>query len=184
LDNKVFDNWFDYSEFYDEMAEKIPENGIAIEVGVFMGASIIHLTKKLNLRNKEAIVVAVDTFQGSPNEPNQQNIINEHGGNLYNTFLHNIEKAGVRDNILIVPKESTEAAQHFYDGIADFIFIDASHDYESVKNDITAWLPKLRRGGIISGHDYDFPDVQKAVLELLPQAEEYRRGHVWFYQKG
>lgn len=51
----------------------------------------------------------------------------------------------------------------------DLIFIDADHGYGSVKEDILLWLPKIRKGGIICGHDYiDLPNrVKKAVDELF-----------------
>jgi hypothetical protein len=50
----------------------------------------------------------------------------------------------------------------------DFVFIDADHSYEAVKADIAAWLPRIRPGGWITGHDYDpakFPGVVRAVEE-------------------
>jgi hypothetical protein len=46
-----------------------------------------------------------------------------------------------------------------------FVYIDAEHDYESVKADIAAWWPFLMSGGILAGHDYD-----KAVLPGVVQA--------------
>jgi predicted alpha/beta hydrolase family esterase len=64
----------------------------------------------------------------------------------------------------------------------DFVFIDADHKYESVKADIAAWLPKVRPGGHIAGHDYhsDWPGVQKAVDEVLGKGKFVVRGHSWF----
>jgi len=52
----------------------------------------------------------------------------------------------------------------------DLVFIDADHSYSSVWTDITTWLPKIRKGGIICGHDYiqDIPEVKKAVDEFFP----------------
>ena len=53
----------------------------------------------------------------------------------------------------------------------DFIFVDASHDYQSVKDDILAWQPLLVDGGVFCGHDYNYPqcpDVKRAVDELIP----------------
>ena len=64
---------------------------------------------------------------------------------------------------------SVAAADFFQDGELDAVYIDVSHDYESVKADILAWGPKLRPGGILSGHDYGphAPGVVRAVNELI-----------------
>jgi hypothetical protein len=61
--------------------------------------------------------------------------------------------------------------------LADGIFIDAAHDYESVKADITAWLPKVKPGGIFAGHDIDSPDVQRALADCGIEYETM--GRVW-----
>jgi len=64
----------------------------------------------------------------------------------------------------LIRKSSVEAANDFKAGSLDFVFIDANHTYESVKQDIEAWFPKVRKGGVISGHDYcvyqDFGVIQ------------------------
>ena len=51
----------------------------------------------------------------------------------------------------------------------DFVFIDAQHDYDSVKKDIEIWTPKLKPGGLLSGHDYqpNFKGVIQAVDEAV-----------------
>ena len=54
----------------------------------------------------------------------------------------------------IIQKDSAEAAVDVLDESLDFVFIDAEHSYESVKRDIAVWAPKVRKGGIVSGHDY------------------------------
>jgi len=68
--------------------------------------------------------------------------------------------------------KTVEAAKLFENGSLDFVFVDAGHDYESVAEDIHYWLPKVKSGGMIAGHDYpDFKGVVKAVDTLLPHRE-------------
>ncbi len=58
-------------------------------------------------------------------------------------------------NIQYVYKTSKEANKDFKDKTLDVVFIDAIHEYNSVKEDIFLWKPKVKRGGIICGHDYN-----------------------------
>ena len=70
----------------------------------------------------------------------------------------------------IIKKFSMDALADFKDESLDFVYIDANHGYESVKEDIAMWWPKVKRGGMLSGHDYavrpSFGVVQ-AVNEFL-----------------
>jgi hypothetical protein len=65
---------------------------------------------------------------------------------------------------------SLEAARQVPDESLDFVFIDAIHLYEDARADIAAWLPKLRSGGVLAGHDYtpQFRGVMRAVDEAIP----------------
>jgi hypothetical protein len=67
------------------------------------------------------------------------------------------------------------------DGSLSFCFIDAAHDYESVKRDLEAWGPKVRADGILAGHDADWHEVKKAVAELVPDYKIV--GCVWMKPK-
>jgi hypothetical protein len=49
---------------------------------------------------------------------------------------------------------SDEAARAIPDGTLDFVYLDARHDYASVVEDIGLWYPKVKPGGVLSGHDY------------------------------
>ena len=57
-------------------------------------------------------------------------------------------------NCEMVQKLSKEAVNDFEDESLDFVYIDANHLLEFVINDISIWLPKLKKGGILAGHDY------------------------------
>ena len=54
----------------------------------------------------------------------------------------------------IIRKFSMDAVNDFEDGSLDFIYIDANHKIPWVLDDICAWSPKVKSGGIVSGHDY------------------------------
>lgn len=60
----------------------------------------------------------------------------------------------------------------------DFIFIDASHEYEQVKRDIINCFNLLDSGGIISGHDFNWPGVEQAVKELIPDYKLFN--YIWY----
>lgn len=65
----------------------------------------------------------------------------------------------------VVKMTSEQASSIFPDGYFDMVFIDAVHTFEAVWDDISYWLSKVRKDGLISGHDYGggYPGVKKAV---------------------
>ena len=73
------------------------------------------------------------------------------------------------DNIVQMKMTSLEASKSIADNSIDFVYIDGSHDYEGVMIDIKAWLPKIKKGGWITGHDIDLDGerVHKAVNEMF-----------------
>ncbi|MDQ5906905.1 MAG: hypothetical protein QG592_331 [Pseudomonadota bacterium] len=82
---------------------------------------------------------------------------------------------------------SEQAAELFESESVDFVFIDGDHSYDGCALDIRCWWPKVKPGGILSGHDYRDErnyGVQKAVHEFLGE-RELRLGlnHTWFITK-
>ena len=57
-------------------------------------------------------------------------------------------------NCTIIRKTSMEAAPDFKDDSLDFVYIDANHDFRYVAEDLSEWTKKVKKGGIVSGHDY------------------------------
>jgi predicted O-methyltransferase YrrM len=57
-------------------------------------------------------------------------------------------------NTTILREASVKAAATVADGSLDFVYVDANHGEAFVRADLEAWVPKVRPGGIISGHDY------------------------------
>ncbi len=58
-------------------------------------------------------------------------------------------------NAELIRNYSLEAVKDFEDESLDFVYIDANHDFDNCMQDVIEWAPKVKKGGIISGHDYD-----------------------------
>jgi len=85
--------------------------------------------------------------------------------------------------VRIIRLDSVRAATLFEPESLDMVFIDADHTYEHEKEDIGAWFPIVRVGGILSGHDYgSYPGVVKVVDERFPK-RQLLPGLVWYVEK-
>ena len=125
-----------------------------VEIGAWRGTC----TKEL-LKVCEEVTV-VDHFKGSGSLDITSFIASEN--DIYEEFKQNV---GEHDNLTVLRGSSVDMAKKFNGKMADMVFIDAGHEYEEIKEDIEAWLPKTKK--IIAGHDYGamFPGVKKAVHE-------------------
>jgi hypothetical protein len=79
-----------------------------------------------------------------------------------------IARLSACDNVTIIKEKTSVACDQIKDGSLDFLYIDACHKYQAVKSDIELWLPKIKDGGKIGGHDYisSTNGVIRAVTEL------------------
>ena len=101
---------------------------------------------------------------------------------VYESVIQRITPYG--DRARIYRGTSLSAAKDLPGGL-DYVFIDGIHTYEAVKKDIEAWVPKVRPGGWIGGHDYDnlprFPGVRRAVDEIFGEDRiELDADHTWW----
>ena len=69
------------------------------------------------------------------------------------------------DKLVFIEKFSEDAVDDVPDDM-DFIYIDGNHDYAYIKKDVDMYYPKLKKGGVLCGHDFQIPDVARAVTEL------------------
>jgi len=168
--------WCDYRDFYTTIATRLNDGDSFVEIGAWKGQSIIHLAQELqNLGKHNVKLFAVDTFKGEQDQPAHVAEVHRLGGSIRSEFEANIFAARVDDMITIIESDSVKAASRFDDGAIDGVFIDAAHEYEPVKADIAAWLPKLKPGGIFAGHDYPHPPVKQAVDEAFEVAATSNR---------
>lgn len=81
----------------------------------------------------------------------------------------------------IVKGDSAAMASNFQHASLDFAFIDAAHTTEETTRNIFAWMPKIRPGGMLTGHDWNWPSVEKALNDCLPNWNRCEEA-VWTYQ--
>jgi predicted O-methyltransferase YrrM len=178
--------WFDFDDVYNDAIKKFQE-GIFVEVGCWLGKSTCCMAELIAKTDYDIKFYAVDTWRGSNEEAHIQ-FINSIGGpdELYNQFINNMKAANVLQYITPIRLTSTDASKMFDDKSIEFVFLDASHFYEDILNDIECWLPKIKPGGIIAGHDYTESDphthgVIKAVKETFETNYKIQKNS-WIHQ--
>ncbi len=171
--------WFDYEDLYRRLVNEVPDGGAFAEVGCWMGRSLAAFDAFAQESRKTIQIHAVDTFQGEPANDAHRALLFAHGGSVESVFRGNMETLGVSANVIV--GDSAMAATMFADAALDAAFIDADHSEEAVLKDIHAWLPKVKPGGILCGHDFDEPGVLKAVFRAGLDVEEV--GRCWVYRK-
>lgn len=150
-------------------------NPIGAEVGVFAG----QLSQRL-LKRPDLTLYLVDSWsaehlpQYAASGDFHASLSQQQQEHFYRMTCQMVKFAGARAQL--VRSDSRAAAAAIADGSLDFAFLDADHSYEGCRADIQAWLPKIKPGGFISGHDYDHPQfpnfgVKRAVNELLGEPE-------------
>jgi predicted O-methyltransferase YrrM len=143
-----------------ELIGEAPPGGTAVEIGAYAGQS----TELMCDSHKFGRVITIDPYIDGY-DPTDVPVTTYKLADVRKLFYSRVIKYS---NLLHLNLLSTEAAGLFQNASIDFLYIDGNHQYEAVKQDIELFLPKIRRGGLISGHDYTlFEGVKTAVDEML-----------------
>ena len=170
IDPEASPQMFDFGTFYQRMAQELPNDFKAAEIGLSNGKSVIFLASALSHLNKHGRLVGIDNMA--------------YGGEYQaTTIVNHIIKSG--ENIELMIASSLDASCKFPDGYFDLVFIDSSHEHEQTRAEILLWQRKVKDGGILAGHDYNIGchGVMEAVNEAFPNAslEETSEGfNVWW----
>jgi hypothetical protein len=137
-------------------------------VGAELGLGTGLLLEALLMSNKAVSIIGVDHFMRQDRKSRVMSIANRYYGRC---TIHSMRTSEA--SFLVEPES------------LDFVFVDASHKYGCVRNDIRLWWPKVRKGGWFGGHDYsvEYPGVLNAVNEKFGDYVSVSRSNIWSVEK-
>lgn len=136
---------------------------IVIEIGTGRG----HFTQIiLESISQEGHLFTIDPFDGRSGGPEHEKIPGE-------VLFAEVQRrlSLYKDRYTIIVGLSEMVSRLFSECSLDMVFIDAAHDYESVRTDIMSWLPKIKEGGVICGHDYDRPSTECNKSRMVERSD-------------
>ena len=134
-----------------------------IEIGSFTGES----AEQFALSGKFSSITCIDSWC---NDPKSDAFVHCDMALAEQLFIIRTYKYPA---ITRIKEFSVPASCRLNDHSLDFVYIDADHEYDAVKQDILHWLPKVKHGGYIGGHDFSIyhPGVVIAVQENFTSFE-------------
>lgn len=146
-----------------------------VEVGAFLGKSTACLAVEIVRSGKRIQLDTIDTFTGVPEAEwlrsvapadrftfADQEALRDGDGSLVTAARRYL--APVLDRVQLIVGDSLTQAATYADASLDFVYLDDNHETAHVRAELDAWWPKLKPGGVLAGHDFDWPSVQKAVV--------------------
>ena len=167
--------WNSDSAVFLKLLEIKPK--LIIEVGTWKGASAIHMANIFKENYTDFEIVCVDTWCGNvehwnPNSEHntwfRNNLVNGRP-TIYDQFRSNIIHKELTNYITPFPIDSINACEWFKVNniMADAIYIDAGHDYNSVFVDLSNWAHVLRPGGYLLGDDWFHQPIKDAARDVF-----------------
>lgn len=168
----------------------LPASGVIAEIGCYSGESTVVFAR--NCGQVIAVDPWSDTYRkritcGCANADILSHLAEHPPPPMSEVRRLFEERLRPYSNVKILAMESAEASRLVTDGALDFVYIDAIHTFRHVSRDIDLWLPKIRPGGLIGGHDYspeDWPGVVKAVNSKLGIPDEVLSDTSWVKRLG
>jgi len=135
-------------EEFGLLLRKLDINGSGIEIGVAQGEFSEVLLQTSALKK----LFLLDSWKEYKGYEDSNNVSQEEQDRRYFSVLDRMDKYGNRATV--IRSDCNDAVKYMGDAPFGFIYIDANHEYESVKKDLEQWYPKLKTGGLFAGHDY------------------------------
>ena len=114
---------------------------VGVEIGTNHGNSAIMWCEA----NKELSLTCIDPYRSYRERPSQGT-----QDDVYASACEAIKPY----RITLIREDSLAVVDRFPDKSLDFIHIDGDHSFDAVMQDLIRWAPKVRRGGLVTLHDY------------------------------
>lgn len=178
---ETIQGWFNFQDAYRDAVKAANDHSVLVELGCWKGRSGSFLLVELLNADKTPKVYFIDHWGGS-NEPDHK--ADPELDKVFDLFFANVSKSKY-PNATIMRMDTKTAADLFDDNSVDFVWVDAGHEYQEVMDDLMAWWPKLKRGGVIGGDDLMMDGVKRAVSQFFPKYEtgENKGGWQWWRVK-
>lgn len=146
---------------------------VMVEIGSFIGESTVIFAEHFKK------VIAIDPFMDNYDPEDTTSKFN-----FRDVFMEYKRRTNSCINVETLIKTSDDALKDLQGKKFDFIYIDGIHQYQNVLDDIKNYLPLVKEGGIIGGHDYGGPwkGVQKAVDEVFGKPDKVFKDTSWIKQ--
>lgn len=152
-------------DLFNMVADKAKDGMNFVEIGSFLGGSICYLGQKIYARNIVLNMTAIDNWKFDNISTGHLQLTSK-DKSYYEQFEDNVKKCGL--SVCPIIGDSLDVAKIMKDKSIDFLFIDGCHEYPYVKDELIAWLPKMKENSILGGHDYSSSDgIRQAVSEVL-----------------
>lgn len=160
----------------------MPYPAIGAEIGVCLGINSWYLLSECSNVTK---LFGIDHYE--PYQEWDRPIGKSEQLRNLSTLRANLPMLGDRFHFL--HSDSQLAAEVIDDDHLDFVFIDGGHSMRQVLRDLDSWVPKVRQGGLIAGHDSNLFSVNFAVTswcknKKVPEADlKMARNNCWYWIK-
>jgi predicted O-methyltransferase YrrM len=195
--------WFNFDDVYEEAVASAPADRPSrfVEIGVLFAKSTLFMAELIAQSKKPITFDAVDNFAHlGPNAGlhfaelamlNPKNDVDlalqitslaKRGASHLDLATYILKSTPLREHVHLVYSSGQVRAESYPPASLDFVFIDALHTYEDTLSLLRAYLPRIRPGGVLAGHDYladQYPGVVRAVKETLGDVPSRRCSFIW-----
>lgn len=135
----------------NEIVEIVDEYGLSVGVEVGVKQGTFANDNLINWKNLK-LYFLVDIWHSQINYYDKANVDDQVQKKYYDETISKCKPFG--NKTVTIRALSVDAAKLFPDEIFDYVYLDARHDYCGVTEDLNAYYPKLKKGGVLAGHDF------------------------------